>query len=54
MCIRDRILAEAHERAVVRGREKAAFHALVEHALYGPGRPAPTSRKAASKEHPRA
>lgn len=48
------ILSEAHERAVVRGREKAAFHALVEHALYGPGRPAPTSRKAASKDHPRA
>ena len=48
------ILAEAHERAVVRGREKAAFHALVEHALYGSGRAAPTSRKAASKDHPRA
>ncbi len=48
------ILAEAHERAVVRGREKAAFHALVEHALYGAGRPAPVSRKAASKDHPRA
>ncbi len=48
------ILAEAHERAVVRGREKAAFHALVEHALYGAGRAAPVSRKAASKDHPRA
>ena len=46
------ILAEAHERAVIRAREKEQFFHLVEHAVYGPGRPAPTSQKAASKRAP--
>jgi hypothetical protein len=46
------ILSEAHERAVIRAREKELFFHLVEHAVYGPGRPAPSSRKAASKRSP--
>ncbi len=46
------ILSEAHERAVIRAREKEEFFRLVEHSIYGPGRPAPTSQKSAAKRAP--
>ena len=46
------ILAEAHERAVIRQREKEAFFALVDHTIGGPGQPPLLSRKAASKRTP--
>ena len=46
------ILAEAHERAVIRQREKDAFFALLDHSLSGPGQPPMLSRKASSKRTP--
>lgn len=42
-------LAEAHEQAVVRGAERAAFFALLERQGVGEGIPATTTRKALSK-----
>lgn len=47
------ILAEAHERAVIRAREKEAFYRLLDHDFRAAGVPLPVSRKAASKLAPR-
>ena len=47
------ILAEAHERAVIRAREKDAFYELLERDFRASGLPVPLSRKAASKLAPR-
>ena len=46
------ILSEAHERAVIRAREKELFYRLVEQGLYASGLAADGSRKAASKRRP--
>ena len=46
------ILAEAHERAVVRAREKELFYELIERRMQAAGLPATGSRKAASKRRP--
>ena len=47
------ILAEAHERAVIRAREKEAFYEMLDHDFRAAGVPVPLSRKAASKMAPR-
>ncbi|ARA92480.1 hypothetical protein AWN76_004385 [Rhodothermaceae bacterium RA] len=46
------ILSEAHERAVVRAREKALFYELIERQMNAVGLPFGGSRKAASKRRP--
>lgn len=48
------ILAEAHERAVIRAREKEAFYDILDRDFRDAGIPTPLSRKAASKLAPRA
>ena len=46
------ILSEAHERAVIRAKEKEVFYQMMEHTLRGVGRPLATSAKATSKRTP--
>ncbi len=46
------ILAEAHERAVIRAREKEVFYQLIERQLEGAGLRMGHSQKAASKRRP--
>ncbi|MEM6646890.1 MAG: DNA double-strand break repair nuclease NurA [Bacteroidota bacterium] len=46
------ILSEAHERAVIRSREKEAFYEMVRLRMEGAGLPLPESRKAQSKRRP--
>ena len=47
------ILAEAHERAVIRAREKEVFYQMVEREMQTSGLPHATSQKSASKRRPR-
>lgn len=46
------ILSEAHERAVIRAKEKEVFYLMMEHGLRDVGRPLAHSAKAASKRTP--
>ena len=46
------ILAEAHERAVIRAREKEAFYQMIERELRTSGLPHALSQKSASKRRP--
>ncbi|GAB5518889.1 MAG: DNA double-strand break repair nuclease NurA [Rhodothermales bacterium] len=46
------ILSEAHERAVIRSKEKEAFYEMVRYRMEGAGLPLPESRKAQSKRRP--
>ena len=47
------ILSEAHERAVIRARERDGFYQMLERAMRGAGLPASQSQKQASKRRPR-
>lgn len=47
------ILSEAHERAVIRARERDGFYQMLERALHRAGLPASQSQKQASKRRPR-
>ncbi|MEM1094830.1 MAG: DNA double-strand break repair nuclease NurA [Bacteroidota bacterium] len=46
------ILSEAHERAVIRSKEKEAFYEMVRLRMEGVGLPLPESRKAQAKRRP--
>ncbi len=46
------ILSEAHERAIIRAREKEVFYQMMEHGMRGAGRPLAHSAKSASKKTP--
>ena len=47
------VLAEAHERAVIRGAERDGFYQMLERSMRSAGLPAAQSQKQASKRRPR-
>jgi len=47
------VLAEAHERAVIRSHEREAFQRLLDQTLRRAGLPATGSRKRQSKQRPK-